>query len=194
MSQQQNVLLIVVDQWRGDTLGVLGHPCIRTPHLDALCADGVTFRQHYTQAAPCGPGRASLLTGLYMMNHRVVQNSVPMDARHTNLALEMRKGGYEPGLVGYTTTTPDPRATSPRDPRFRTLGSLMRGWHPVGSWEPEKVSYFNWLRSKGFRAGHARRYLVAAREPRPGGYNLGLTHSQGALGHRVGDRMRHVLS
>ena len=150
MSQQQNVLLIVVDQWRGDTLGVLGHPCIRTPHLDALCADGVTFRQHYTQAAPCGPGRASLLTGLYMMNHRVVQNSVPMDARHTNLALEMRKGGYEPGLVGYTTTTPDPRATSPRDPRFRTLGSLMRGWHPVGSWEPEKVSYFNWLRTKGF--------------------------------------------
>jgi arylsulfatase A-like enzyme len=91
MSQKQNVLLIVVDQWRGDTLGVLGHPCIRTPHLDALCADGVTFRQHYTQAAPCGPGRASLLTGLYMMNHRVVQNSVPMDARHTNLALEMRK-------------------------------------------------------------------------------------------------------
>ena len=96
MSQKQNVLLIVVDQWRGDTLGVLGHPCIRTPHLDALCADGVTFRRHFTQAAPCGPGRASLLTGLYMMNHRVVQNSVPMDARHTNLALEMRQGGYEP--------------------------------------------------------------------------------------------------
>ena len=149
MSQKRNVLLIVVDQWRGDTLGVLGHPCIRTPHLDALCADGVTFRRHFTQAAPCGPGRASLLTGLYMMNHRVVQNSVPMDARHTNLALEMRKGGYEPALVGYTTTTPDPRMTPPRDPRFRILGSLMRGWHSVGSWEPEKVQYFNWLRAKG---------------------------------------------
>jgi arylsulfatase A-like enzyme len=25
-----------------------------------LCADGVTFRHHFTQAAPCGPGRASL--------------------------------------------------------------------------------------------------------------------------------------
>ena len=150
MHQKQNVLLIVVDQWRGDTLRVLGHPCLRTPHLDALCADGVTVREHYTQAAPCGPGRASLLTGLYMMNHRVVQNSVPMDARHTNLALEMRQAGYEPALVGYTTTTPDPRLTSPRDPRFRTLGSLMRGWHPVGSWEPDKVPYFNWLRSKGF--------------------------------------------
>jgi len=150
MGRQKNVLLIVVDQWRGDTMRVLGHPCIRTPHLDALCADGVTFRQHFTQAAPCGPGRASLLTGLYMMNHRVVQNSVPLDMRHTNLALEMRQVGYEPALVGYTTTTPDPRVTPHRDPRFRILGSLMHGWYPVGSWEPEKMAYFNWLRTKGF--------------------------------------------
>ena len=150
MSQKRNVLLIVVDQWRGDTLGVLGHPCLRTPHLDALCADGVTFRHHFTQAAPCGPGRASLLTGLYMMNHRVVQNSVPLDMRHTNLALEMRQVGYEPALVGYTTTTPDPRVTPHRDPRFRILGSLMHGWYPVGAWEPEKIAYFNWLRTKGF--------------------------------------------
>ena len=85
-----------------------------------------------------------------MMNHRVVQNSVPLDMRHTNLAIEMRQLGYEPALVGYTTTTPDPRETSPRDPRFRALGTLMRGWHSVGGFEPDKVSYFNWLRTKGF--------------------------------------------
>jgi len=150
MPEHKNILFIVVDQWRGDTLSVLGHPCIRTPNLDALCADGLTFRHHYTQTAPCGPGRASLLTGLYMMNHRVVQNSVPMDRRHTNLALEMRQAGYVPALVGYTTTTPDPRVTSHQDPRYRILGSLMHGWHPVGSWEPEKQAYFNWLRDKGF--------------------------------------------
>ena len=150
MRQHKNVLFIVVDQWRGDTMSVLGHPCIRTPHLDALCADGVTFRHHFTQAAPCGPGRASLLTGLYMMNHRVVQNSVPLDTRHTNLGLEMRQAGYEPALVGYTTTTPDPRVTAQADPRFRSLGGLMHGWHPMGSWEPDKIAYFNWLRTRGF--------------------------------------------
>jgi arylsulfatase A-like enzyme len=50
-------------------------------------ADAVTFRNHFTQTAPCGPGRASLLTGLYLMNHPVVQNGVPFDQRHTNLAL-----------------------------------------------------------------------------------------------------------
>ncbi len=116
MTGHRNVLLIIVDQWRGDTLAHLGHPCLRTPHLDALCRDAVTFRRHYSQCAPCGPARASLLTGQYMMNHRVVQNGVPLDARHGNLAYEARKAGYDPALVGYTTTTPDPRTSCTRPP------------------------------------------------------------------------------
>jgi arylsulfatase A-like enzyme len=66
----RNILFIIADQWRGDTLGALGHPCVRTPNLDALAADGVMFRNHYTQASPCGPARASILTGLYMFNRR----------------------------------------------------------------------------------------------------------------------------
>ena len=32
----QHVLLFIADQWRGDILGILGHDCIQTPHLDAL--------------------------------------------------------------------------------------------------------------------------------------------------------------
>ena len=147
---RQNVLLIVVDQWRGDTLPMTGHPLIRTPNIAALAAEGVTFTRHYTQAVPCGPGRASLLTGQYMMNHRAVQNTVPLDARHTNLAKEVRKAGYQPALVGYTTTTPDPRVTPHGDPRFRVLGYDMDGWHPVGSWGLQMEAYFAWLAMRGF--------------------------------------------
>jgi arylsulfatase A-like enzyme len=72
-SARKNILLIVVDQWRGDFLPNLGADFLRTPNIDRLCAAGTTFRNHYTQAAPCGPARASLLTGLYQMNHRQVQ-------------------------------------------------------------------------------------------------------------------------
>ena len=149
MTDHRNVLLIIVDQWRGDTLSKLGHPCLRTPHLDALCADAVTFRRHYTQCAPCGPARASLLTGQYMMNHRVVQNGTPLDARHGNLAWEARKAGYDPALVGYTTTTPDPRTTAPDDPRYRFRGHSMPGWTPIAPMDPARRPYFNWLRQRG---------------------------------------------
>ncbi|WP_353154491.1 phosphoric/sulfuric ester hydrolase PehA [Pollutimonas bauzanensis] len=148
--QKKNVLLIVVDQWRGDTLAKLGHPVIKTPNIDALSEQGVTFARHYTQAVPCGPGRASLLTGLYMMTHRAVQNTIPLDARHTNIAKEVRKAGYEPALVGYTTTTPDPRHVDAQDPRFKVLGGDMEGWRPVGSWGLKMEAYFAWLSAQGY--------------------------------------------
>src|SRR5580704_7635382 len=115
---KRNVLLIVVDQWRADCVPWLGTRHLRTPNVDRLCREGVTFRNHVTTTVPCGPARASLLTGLYQMNHRAVQNTVPLDARHTTLARALRKVGYDPALIGYTTTTPDPRLASGKDPRF----------------------------------------------------------------------------
>jgi arylsulfatase A-like enzyme len=148
---RKNVLLIVVDQWRGDLLPHLGTPVLKTPSIDRLCREGVTFRNHFTTTAPCGPARASLLTGLYQMTHRAVQNTVPLDRRFTNLAHELRALGYDPALIGYTTTTPDPRFTSSNDPRFLVLGDIMDGFRSVGAFEPYKEAYFAWVRSKGFK-------------------------------------------
>ena len=146
----KNVLLIVVDQWRADCVPHLGTLHLRTPNLDRLCREGVTFRNHVTTCVPCGPARASLLTGLYLMNHRAVQNTVPLDARHTTLARALRDTGYDPALVGYTTTTPDPRTTGERDPRFSVLGDNMDGWRSVGAFEPDHDGYFGWLAQKGY--------------------------------------------
>jgi arylsulfatase A-like enzyme len=166
--RRRNVLLIVVDQWRGDILPKLGTPHLRTPNIDRLCAAGVTFRNHFTQTAPCGPARASLLTGLYQMNHRAVQNTIPLDARFTNLGKELRKGGYDPALVGYTTTTPDPRTTGPSDPRFFILGDLMEGFRAVGGFEPKREPYYAWLASKGFPVPRMRDELWLPKTGEPG--------------------------
>jgi arylsulfatase A-like enzyme len=61
MSACRNVLLIVVDQWRGLMLPKLGADYLKLPNIDRLCAEGVTFRNHFTQCVPCGPARASSL-------------------------------------------------------------------------------------------------------------------------------------
>ena len=147
---RRNVLLIVVDQWRADCVPHLGTPHLRTPNLDRLCREGVTFRNHVTTTVPCGPARASLHTGLYQMNHRAVQNTIPLDTRHTTLPRALRAVGYDPALVGYTTTTPDPRTTSANDPRFRVLGDNMDEFRSVGAFEPDHEGYFGWLRQKGY--------------------------------------------
>src|SRR5262245_39045418 len=124
--RMRKVLFISADQWRGECLSALGH-LVRTPHLDRLARQGVLFRHHYTQASPCGPARASLLTGLYMMNHRSVRNGTPLDARHANLALEVRKAGYDPTLFGYTDTSPDPRRFAAGDPALTTYEGVLPG-------------------------------------------------------------------
>jgi arylsulfatase A-like enzyme len=84
------------------------------------------------------------------MHHRAVQNTVPLDARHMNLGKALRNAGYDPALIGYTTTTPDPRTTGPRDPRFTTLGDLMDGFRSVGAFEPNMEGYFGWLAHQGY--------------------------------------------
>ncbi|MEX0922822.1 MAG: alkaline phosphatase family protein [Rhodovibrionaceae bacterium] len=127
----KKVLLIVGDQWRWECLGAMGHPLVKTPHLDALAAEGVLFRNHYTQASPCGPARTSLLTGLYAMTHRSIANGTPLDARFGNLALEARKLGSRPLLFGYSDTTMDPRAHAPGDPELRGYEGILPGMEPI---------------------------------------------------------------
>ena len=58
-----NILLITLDQFRGDSLSCAGHPVLRTPHLDRLAREGARLSRHYSQAAPCSPGRQARRQG-----------------------------------------------------------------------------------------------------------------------------------
>ncbi len=147
---RRNVLFITADQWRGDSLSALGHTSAATPHLDALAADGVLFRNHFSQSSPCGPARTSLLTGLYQMNHRSVRNGTPLDARHSNLALEVRKGGYDPILFGYTDTSPDPRLRPPGDPALLTYSGVLPGMSTGCAMGEDLLPWRRHLKSRGY--------------------------------------------
>ena len=156
-SEIRKVLFISADQWRGDCLSALRHPCVRTPHLDALTAEGVLFRNHYCQASPCGPARTSMLTGTYMMNHRSLRNGTPLDSRFTNIALEVRKAGYDPTLFGYTDTSPDPRRYAPDDPALKTYEGVLPGM-TVGLQLPDHMAaWVADLRAKGYDLPGGRR-------------------------------------
>jgi len=146
-----NILLITLDQWRGDCLSLLGHPCLRTPNIDALASDGLLFRRHFTVASPCGPARASLLTGLYLHNHRSVRNGIPLDRRFTNLAWESRKLGYAPKLFGFTDTTLDPRGREASDIALRTSSSMLPGFKEGLYLPGDGWPWLKWLSTRGFR-------------------------------------------
>ncbi len=65
--QRPNVLLVVTDDQRWDTISALGNSEIQTPHLDRLVRRGVVFRNAYCMGsmipAVCAPSRTMLMTG-----------------------------------------------------------------------------------------------------------------------------------
>ncbi len=100
---KQNILMIVVDQWRGDCLSILEHPTVKTPFLDALASEGILFDACYAQAPSCIPARACLATGKSPYGCRRIgyQDKVPWQYEKT-LMHGFRDAGYQTINVGKT--------------------------------------------------------------------------------------------
>ena len=113
--------------------------------------EGCLFANHWANAAPCGPSRACLYTGMYMQNHRSVINGTPLDARFTNIALEARKAGYEPVLFGYTDTSVDPRTVPAGDPRTMTYEGVLPGFNAIvcDPYDQGALEWGKWLAEHG---------------------------------------------
>ena len=131
MAAQKNVLFILIDQLRADCLFGAMADHVELPNLRSFMQQAVTFERNYTVVNPCGPSRASLLTGQYSMNHRSTRNGTPMRHDTPNIATEMRKAGYLPMLFGYTDTSQDPRVHHPNDPAVRSYEYPMNGFHEM---------------------------------------------------------------
>ena len=67
--RRMNVVVLLADDWRHDTLGCAGNSVVKTPQLDALAAESIRFTRACVTTSICGVSRASLLTGQWMSRH-----------------------------------------------------------------------------------------------------------------------------
>jgi uncharacterized sulfatase len=72
-----NVVMIVSDDQAFADFGFMGHPTIRTPHIDRLASQSARFANGYVPMSLCRPSLATLLTGLYPHQHRICFNDPP---------------------------------------------------------------------------------------------------------------------
>ncbi len=158
----RRVLLVVFDQLRADCVfGALGG-IAHIPSMRRLMREGASFTSHFTVAVPCGPARASLLTGRYAMNHRSVRNGTPLAAGISNLAEEARGAGLRPLLFGYTDTSPDPRGRDPLDPDLRSYEGAMPGFEEALSLRGgDNRNWYDHLERRG--CGRFRSWQEASR-------------------------------
>lgn len=65
---QPNIIMIMTDQQRFDTISELGFEQMHTPNMDQLVKNGTTFEQSFCPGATCVPSRAAIFTGMYPHN------------------------------------------------------------------------------------------------------------------------------
>ena len=96
-----NVVLICVDQWRGDCISANGHPDVHTPTLDQLSHTGAVFDKAYSATPTCVPARVSLMTGLKAETHGRVgyADGITFNVEET-LPRAFREAGYHTQAIG----------------------------------------------------------------------------------------------
>jgi arylsulfatase A-like enzyme len=97
-----NVVVLVIDDTRWDSIGAAGNRIVRTPRIDALAAEGIRFAQARVTTSICMTSRASLLTGQYMSRHGIDRFGKPLtpDAFARTYPALLRAAGYWTGYVG----------------------------------------------------------------------------------------------
>ncbi len=101
-ASRPNLVFILTDDQRNDTLGCAGHPIVKTPVIDGLAERGVRFRNAFVTTSICAASRASLLTGLYELTHGYTFGTAPIAKEYTDRSYPalLRQAGYRTGFVG----------------------------------------------------------------------------------------------
>lgn len=125
-----NIIIMIVDQLRADVAYHERYPFVQTPNLDQLRSDGITCQQAFCQYPVCGPSRASLLTGRYPQQNRVLNiRCLPPESART-IGHHFSDLGYEVVAIGKThgqnrgfRRYPEPTSLE------KTLGSNLWGFY-----------------------------------------------------------------
>ena len=97
-----NVVVLIIDDIRWDSLGCAGNSIVVTPNIDGLAKDGVRFTQARVTTSICMTSRATLLTGQHMARHGITKFGVPLsdEAFAKTYPGVLKANGYHTGYVG----------------------------------------------------------------------------------------------
>lgn len=130
--QRPNILFLLSDQQRADTLGVL-NPAIRTPHLDRIAARGTVFTRCYPPTPVCLPCRGALLSGRYPSSTGAVHNHTLLKPSITPMVSDVfRDNGYYTHMIGKSHVHSCHTPGSPESAPHMYDRAYFRLWH--GPW------------------------------------------------------------
>ena len=124
-----NIILLMTDQQRWDSLGCNGNTFISTPHVDRLAAGGANCINSFTPWPVCTPARATMWTGVYPHRHQVIYNTYMMDNLLKETSREQRTVFESVREAGYTTAYFGKWHLGDKNPG---LFDVWEGWNSLG--------------------------------------------------------------
>ncbi|HVE75547.1 MAG TPA: sulfatase-like hydrolase/transferase [Actinomycetota bacterium] len=119
-----NILVVMTDQQKADTLAIYGNTHTQTPAIDSIASSGVVVGGHICNYPACTPARATFHTGRYSHTTRVRANHLHLPEREITLPAVLKSAGYEIALVGKNHVFSDGSLGS----QFRDGGLALMDW------------------------------------------------------------------
>ncbi|NOX55920.1 MAG: sulfatase-like hydrolase/transferase [Planctomycetes bacterium] len=146
-ADRPNVLLIVSDDQRPDTIHAFGNPVIRTPHLDQLARNGTVFTRAVSPNPICTPARAEIMTGCCGFRNGVTGFGGRIRSDVALWARTFQQAGYHTWYVGkwHNDGRPSGRGYEESDGLFSGGGGRWPLTNPV-DWKGRPVTgYRGWV-------------------------------------------------
>ena len=161
--KRPNFVFVLVDDLRWDALNSTGLAWSKTPNIDRLAREGMTFRNAFVTTPLCSPARASYMTGQYVHKHGVVGNTPagePISHQLTTFPKLLHDAGYETAYVGkwHMGMDDSPRPGFDRWVSFKGQGRYENPPMNIDGKQVEQTGYITDLLSK-----YAAEFAGAAR-------------------------------
>ncbi|MEM7146323.1 MAG: sulfatase-like hydrolase/transferase [Verrucomicrobiota bacterium] len=95
-----NFILVMADDWGYGQTGYYNHPALKTPHIDAMAANGLRFDRFYAGAPNCSPTRGTVMTGRTNDRVGVQDHGYPLRLQENTLGRALRDAGYATAHFG----------------------------------------------------------------------------------------------
>lgn len=99
-ADRPNVLVVLCDDIRWNALSCMGHPHLKTPHIDKLAGQGMLLKNAFCTTSLCSPSRASILSGQYAHAHGVTNNFTEYPEAMETFPSRLNDAGYDTAYIG----------------------------------------------------------------------------------------------
>ena len=99
-NERPNILLILIDDLRYDCFSNTGNDFSRSPAIEGIAEQGVSFENSFVITSICRPSRTSVLTGKYPSAHGVYHNRQYLDTTAQTIATILQANDYNTGFIG----------------------------------------------------------------------------------------------